>query len=121
MRSEVSAFSIGPASFLMVPGEIYPEIINGGVEAPKENDFNMTEVEVPPLRSIMTTEYRFVIGLANDMVGYIIPKSQWDADPPYTYESEHGHYGEINSVSPDAAPIIYNEAKTVLQTLSNPK
>jgi hypothetical protein len=50
---------------------------------------------------------------------YIIPKSQWDADAPYTFGSEDGHYGEINSVSPEAAPIIYHEATTVLEKLKN--
>lgn len=117
MRSEISAFAIGPASFLMVPGEIYPEIINGGVEAPDGRDFVQDQIETPPLRSFMTSKYQFVIGLANDMVGYIVPKSQWDTEPPYTYNSEHGHYGEINSVSPEAAPIIYNESRDVLQHL----
>ena len=118
MRSEIAAFSVGPATFLTVPGEIYPEIINGGVETPEGADFVVSETEAPGLRGMMPGEYRFVIGLANDMIGYIVPKSQWDADPPYTYGSEHGHYGEINSVSPEAAPIVYEAAKEVLEELN---
>jgi hypothetical protein len=31
IRTEVAAFRVGPASFLTVPGEIYPEIVNGGI------------------------------------------------------------------------------------------
>ena len=33
----------------------------------------------------MKGEYKFVFGLANDEIGYIIPKSEWDEVPPYLY------------------------------------
>ena len=32
VRSEIAAFSIGKAHFITVPGEIYPEIVNGGID-----------------------------------------------------------------------------------------
>jgi len=34
---------------------------------------------------MMKGEYKFVFGLANDEIGYIIPKSEWDEVPPYLY------------------------------------
>jgi hypothetical protein len=39
VRTEIAAFNIGPASFLTIPGEIYPEIVNGGIEAPDRSGF----------------------------------------------------------------------------------
>lgn len=117
MRSEMAAMTIGPASFLTVPGEIYPEIINGGVETPEGADFHVEPLEVPGLRSQMPGQYRFVIGLANDMIGYIIPKSEWDEEAPYIYGLPESPYGEINSISPEVAPIIYKEAKMLIQEL----
>ena len=82
IRTELAAFTLGPASFLCIPGEIYPEIVNGGVEAPAGQDYEINPIEIPPMRELMPGKYRFVIGLANDEIGYIIPKSQWDVEAP---------------------------------------
>jgi Neutral/alkaline non-lysosomal ceramidase, N-terminal len=118
-RTEVAAWQMGDVSFITVPGEIYPEIVNGGVETPSEADFGLkSAVETPALRSLMRGKYKFVIGLANDELGYIIPKSEWDTEPPYLYGEKEQLYGEINSVGPDAAPIIHKELATLLQKLN---
>ena len=53
MRSEIAFWQIGPISCLQMPGEIYPEIINGGVEAPEGQDFQAAIIESPPLRELM--------------------------------------------------------------------
>jgi hypothetical protein len=118
IRTEVAVGQIGPISFITVPGEIYPEIINGGIETPPGQDFAIEPQEVPPLRSLMPGKYRFVFGLANDQIGYIIPKSEWDEKPPYLYEAEGSPYGEINSVGPETAPIIHGQLKNLLQELT---
>ncbi len=115
VRSEVAVFSIGPAHFATVPGEIYPEIINGGVEAPDGQDFDIEPVEVPYMRSQMKGDFNFVFGMANDMVGYIIPKSQWDEDAPFTYGRDSAPYGEVNSFGPETAPVIHGELKQLMK------
>lgn len=117
MRSEVAALQLGPASFLAVPGEIYPEIINGGIEAPPGRDFDIQPVEVPPLRRFMPGEFRFVIGLANDEIGYIIPRSEWDEKPPYLYGAQESPYGEVNSLGPETAPLLYTALRELLADL----
>ena len=117
IRSEVSAVQIGPLSFITVPGEIYPEIVNGGIESPAGQDYQTEPIETPPLRSFMQGPYRFVFGLANDQIGYIIPKSEWDQEAPYIYGAEDAPYGEINSVGPETAPIIYRELESLLEKL----
>src|SRR5690606_1359083 len=43
-RTEVGAIRVGPAMFLSIPGEIYPEIVYGGVEAPPGRDFDIQPV-----------------------------------------------------------------------------
>jgi hypothetical protein len=106
MRTEVALLSIGEASIACVPGEIYPEIINGGIERPPGADFDIEPVEVPPLRALMPGRVKFVFGLANDELGYLIPKSEWDVEPPFLYAS-NGVYGEVNSCGPDAGRIIH--------------
>jgi len=107
LRTEVALLTAGDASIVCVPGEIYPEIVNGGIEKPAGADFQIEPVEVPPLRELMPGRVKFVFGLANDEIGYIIPKSQWDQKSPYTYDAKHAPYGEINSIGPDAAGQIH--------------
>ena len=117
VRTEMAAFALGPASFLTIPGEIYPEIVNGGIEAPAGRDFEIMPQEVPPLRTKMPGDFKFVIGLANDELGYIIPKSEWDNKKPWMYDGKKEFYGEENSMGPETAPIIYNEASELLSKL----
>lgn len=111
LRSEVALVTLGDASIACVPGEIYPEIVNGGIEQAPGADFPVAPVEVPPLRELMPGATKFVFGLANDEVGYLIPKSEWDQKPPYLYGADHAPYGEINSVGPDAAGRVHAALK----------
>lgn len=118
LRTEIAAWRIGEASFLSIPGEIYPELVNGGVEIPHGADFKLTKpLETPPLRTLMRGKYKFVIGLSNDEIGYILPKSQWDVEPPFTYAEKERPYGEVNSVGPETAPLLHGELKLLLQKL----
>lgn len=109
VRSEIAYWKLGPASFLHHPSELYPEIAYGGVEDPFGRDFNIPSQEVPPLIEFMHGDYRFMPGLSNDMIGYVVPKSQWDTKPPFTYEAESRPYGEINSLGPETGPILHRE------------
>jgi hypothetical protein len=118
MRTEVSAFNIGPLSFATLPGEVYPEILNGGVEAPEGQDYKIAPVEVPAVRELMQGKYKFVFGLANDEIGYIVPKSQWDQKAPWTYNRDGAPYGEVNSLGPETAPALHGYIKEVLGVLN---
>ncbi|MBI3763698.1 MAG: hypothetical protein HY260_17785, partial [Chloroflexi bacterium] len=90
----------------LIPGEMYPELSVGGVVADDPGaDFPGAPVE-PAIKKMMAAPYRMLLGLANDEIGYIIPKAQWDEKPPYTFGAQKRWYGEVNSVGPDAAPEI---------------
>ena len=115
VKTEVAALRIGPISIITIPGEIYPEIINGGVVSPPGQDYNLDPVEIPPLRSMMPGKFKFVFGLANDEIGYIIPKSEWDEIPPYLYNHHKSPYGEVNSIGPEAGPIIHESLIEMLE------
>ena len=118
MRTEVALVTIGDASIACVPGEIYPEIINGGIERPEGADFDIEPVEVPPVRELMQGRVKFVFGLANDELGYLIPKSEWDTKPPYLYGSK-GVYGEINSCGPNAGRLVHSELAALCQEIKS--
>jgi len=118
IRTELAVIKIGPVSFATLPGEVYPEIINGGIEAPEGNDFSLNPVEVPSVREMMPGEYKFIFGLANDEIGYILPKSQWDVKAPYAYGREKAPYGEENSMGPETAPLLHEKLKEMLLLLN---
>ncbi len=117
MKSEMAVVKIGPISMITIPGELYPEILNGGVEAPEGQDYKISPVEVPALRDLMPGKYKFMFGLANDEIGYIVPKSQWDENAPYTYGKNGRPYGEVNSLGPETAPTIHKTIKAMLEEL----
>jgi len=118
LRTEIDVLRIGKAQMLILPGEVYPEIIIGGIVNPPGADYKIKPVELPPLKEVMGGEFKFVIGLGNDEIGYIIPKSEWDEKRPYLYHSHESPYGEINSIGPETAPIIHGEALNLLKELS---
>ena len=98
----------------LIPGEMYPELSVGGVIANDAGaDFPGSPVE-PPIKGMFTAQYRMLFGLANDEIGYIIPKSQWDEKAPFTFGAKKAWYGEVNSVGPEAAPVI---AKTMQELI----
>lgn len=66
----------------------------------------------------MPGKYHFVMGLTNDEIGYIIPKSEWDNEPPRIYGAEEEQYGEVNSLGPKTGIIIHNALKEILLDLN---
>ncbi len=116
-RTEIDAVRVGEIEVLTVPGEIYPEIVDGGIEVPEGGDFGGPAVEVPPLRSQMEGGVNMVFNLANDEVGYILPRSQWDTKPPFTYGRKSAPYGEVNSGGPQVSEVVHREGLAALRRL----
>jgi hypothetical protein len=106
-ETEVALVEVGPLWIVCVPGELYPEIAVGGITNPDGADYEMEPLEVPPLRSAMAGRVNMMVNLANDALGYIIPKSEWDARRPYLYGAEEDTYGEIVSAGPDTARLVH--------------
>ena len=105
--SEVAFIQLGDASIIGIPGELYPEIAIGGIENPEGADYVIAPQEVPHLRSQLPGKLNLMVNLANDAIGYIIPKSEWDDDPPWIYGEEEETYGEVVSLGPNTGPIIH--------------
>ncbi|TAM84259.1 MAG: hypothetical protein EPN47_02790 [Acidobacteria bacterium] len=112
LRSEVDYIQLLDGNQLVaevaaVPGEIYPELVNGGIMRYPGADFPDAPFE-PVLRPHMKSRYQFIFGLANDEIGYLVPKAEWDNKPPWLLERPQRWYGEVNSVGPDAAGAVTN-------------
>lgn len=73
LLTEVGAFQIGDAGFLALPGEVFPFTYLRGFLGPK--DMPVPRDPLPPWpMPYLRTRFRFFVGLANDMVGYIFPQ-----------------------------------------------
>lgn len=99
----------------LVPGELYPELSVGGIERYAGADFPDAPIE-PSIKPMLRAEHRMLIGLADDEIGYIIPKAEWDETAPYLQGAPKAWYGEENSVGPDAAARITSAIKDLVQS-----
>jgi len=114
-RSEIAFIQLGNATITGIPGELYPEIAVGGIENPSGADYLLAPQEIPHLRSQLPGDVNLMVNLANDAIGYIIPKSEWDDEAPWIYGEEEETYGEIVSLGPDTAPAIHRAVTDIIK------
>ena len=91
----------------------------GGIENPIGADYTIAPVEVPHLRSQLPGQVNLMVNLANDAIGYIIPKSEWDSSAPWIYGATEETYGEIVSLGPETAPAIHKAISDAVQNDSD--
>lgn len=108
--SEVSYMELGNKQIgvYMIPGELYPELESGNFLSAADAA-NGVEAEYKVLSEMSDCEHRFVLGLCNDELGYIIPDNDFMLHEWLPYfnipydENGRKHYEETNSVGPDTA------------------
>lgn len=122
IASEMALVELGPIHMLTIPGELLPELAIGGYDGSRINapgvplieDGNVNPPDVskapegPYIKERMQSTYPWLIGLANDELGYIIPQYNFElaASNPWVEEAEGDHYEETNSLGPDMAMFI---------------
>ncbi len=121
MKSEISYFEIDSLKILMLPCEIFPELVYGGYLPAEESATGKGgEINPVPLKEIVGDDV-MIIGLANDELGYVLPPNDYilNEEAPYFENGRdiHGrrHYEETNSLGPETAPKI---AETVAKIIS---
>ena len=119
LQTEVDYVQIrGPqgvlAEIASIPGEIYPELTNGGITRYPGADYPDALFE-PMLRPHLQSRYQFVLGLGNDELGYLIPKAEWDDQPPWLLNRPQRWYGEINSGGPDVAGVVLKNLVSLIE------
>jgi hypothetical protein len=119
-RSSVAAFRIGDGQFISVPGEVFPFTYLRGFLGPQ--DMPDPGPALPPwLIPRMQAPFRFVDGLAEDMLGYIFPKgdavgipSASNLDPSDRDRFGCGHSDDSEAASADTADIAGRALASVL-------
>jgi hypothetical protein len=112
LRSEVAAFGIGDAEFVSLPGEVFPFTVYRGFLGPQ--DMPDPAPPVPPwLLPHLHARFRFVDGLAEDMLGYIFPAGNAVGIPSNSNLSPSdrdrfgcGHSDDSEALSPHTADIV---------------
>ena len=121
---------LGPIHMLTVPGELDPEVFLGGFDG---SHVNSDEVEFigsdnpnppditsapsgPYLKDQMGGDHRWLLGLANDELGYLLAdyNYQLDETTPYLAEAEGDHYEETNSVGPQIGGLVLDMAERLV-------
>ena len=125
--SEIGYMELGDkevAAFL-VPGEIFPELFNGEFLTEKDSA-NHRPSDYPKVLSDMTDcKHKFVIGLCNDELGYILAENDFLLNEalPYinkaTDDMDRDHYEETNSTGPETGGIILNETQKLIESALN--
>jgi hypothetical protein len=107
IKTEVGWLKLGDLEAALIPGEIYPELVLDKIQDPVDPGADFPDApKEPAIYPQLRSKYKMMIGLANDEIGYIIPKRQWDEKPPFCYGLKKAQYGEGNSVGPETAPIL---------------
>ncbi len=107
VKTEVGYLKLGELEVATIPGEIYPELVLGKVVTPAEPGADFPDAPAEPaLYEQLRGKHRMIVGLANDELGYFVPKRQWDEKAPFCYGRRSAQYGEVNSVGPETAPIL---------------
>ncbi len=130
--TEVAVVDVGRASMILVPGELDPALFVGGydgswtpegveiVNLDRDNPPDLSRApEGPYLRDLMRADadQYWVVGLANDTLGYFVPEFdfQLDESRPYFDEPPGSHYEETNSVGETAWPSVKAVLEDVLR------
>ncbi|MBQ6716661.1 MAG: hypothetical protein IJN21_09105 [Clostridia bacterium] len=122
VKTELCLLQMGNVLIALLPGEIFPELVLGGMYARTIKD----AVNPEPLRDIASRyghDNLLIIGLANDELGYIVPPSDFllNEKLPYIERTLDGrgedHYEETNSVGPECANRIAEAFENALKNL----
>lgn len=127
VETEVSVVDIGPARLLGMPGEVFPELAIGGYDGRYSygrpvvaKDGPAPDLAAAPkgpyLREMIKAPVPMLVGLANDMLGYMVPEYDFKVRPSKSMLPRWpGHYEETNSIGPSSTRILTEAATGLLK------
>jgi len=124
VATEVGVVHIGPLDLIANPGEAFPALTKGSHWGTDEGCPTRPNPPVPSEHA--TASYRWDLGLADDMIGYLLPAWGWDADRTVyvnpldscafndTSEGGHHHSLEDESLGPTAGNYVATHLAALL-------
>lgn len=130
VRTDMDHISLGELEILTVPGELFPEAALGGYDGSltgsdlydivTADNPNPPALELAPegpyIADHMSAPNRWIVGLGNDELGYMIPPFNFETHEsnPYLDEADGHHYEETNSLGPETEPLVSAQAEKLL-------
>lgn len=118
--TEVGYLKLGQLNLAAIPGELYPELVYGKTQDPTDAGADYPDAPAEPSIVELLGQKFLMVGLANDELGYIIPKRQWDEKAPFAYAKKEAQYGEGNSCGPNIAPILMESLRRRVYEVNQP-
>jgi hypothetical protein len=126
-RTFVSYARIGPdLELLDNPGEAFPALMLGSPFGVSDESCPRPNPAVPTWHA--NAMFRFQVGLADDMIGYLIPAWGFASGTPGLFNNDtcaqdehgHGHKLESESAGPASANDVANQLTVLLRTHADP-
>ena len=125
-RTYVGVARIGPGLELIDnPGEAFPALMLGSPFTKAEASCAQPNPQVPTWHA--GARWRFQVGLADDMIGYLLPAWSYVADPPQLFPTAcqsdangQGHKLEDEGVGPVAANAVADRLTALLDRWPDP-
>ncbi|MBQ3499066.1 MAG: neutral/alkaline non-lysosomal ceramidase N-terminal domain-containing protein [Clostridia bacterium] len=123
--SEVGYMELGnkDAAVFLIPGELFPELFNGEFLTEKDSANHRLSSYKKVLADMTDCKHKFVIGLCNDELGYIVAENDFllNETLPYinkaTDDMDRDHYEETNSTGPETGKIILDETEKLIKSV----
>ncbi len=124
VASELGYMELGKnqVGIFLIPGELFPELWDGNF-FPAELSATGKNAEYHILRDMSSCDHRFIIGLCNDELGYIVPDNDFIVNEKIPYIEAatdiHGrrHYEETNSTGPETARTILDTTEALIKSV----
>ncbi len=125
--SEVGYMELGEkdVAVFLIPGELFPELYNGEFLTEKDSANHRPASYKKVLSDMTQCRHKFVIGLCNDELGYIVAENDFllNETLPYinkaTDDMDRDHYEETNSTGPETGKIILDETADLIESAYN--
>ena len=121
--TEVGYLELGESDIgmFLIPGELFPELFNGEFLS-GETSATSKQAEYNVLKNMGNAKHKFVVGLCNDELGYIIPENDFflNARTPYIDSGkdrfDRNHYEETNSTGPKTAKTLLDAMDKLIRS-----
>ncbi len=125
--SEIGYMELGnkDVAVFLIPGELFPELYNGEFLTEKDSANHRKASYKKVLSDMTDCKHKFVIGLCNDELGYILAENDFLLNEvlPYinkaTDDMDRDHYEETNSTGPKTGQIILYETESLIKSVIN--
>ena len=123
--SEVGYAELGEkdVAMFLIPGELFPELYNGEFLTEKDSAHHRKAIYKKVLIDMTDCKHKFVVGLCNDELGYILAENDFllNESMPYiekaTDDMDRGHYEETNSTGPNTAGTILDATESLIESV----